>query len=140
VGCKAKEHGAANTKRTKFYLNYVGCKALLIQIAASLQQRFTLTMWDVKYTLYEITDLAIQSFYLNYVGCKVIILRHDYKIWYSSFTLTMWDVKISGSASSTMKWMSFTLTMWDVKLISLAIADGNVSSFYLNYVGCKVVI
>ena len=34
---------------------------------------------------------------------------------------------------------SFTLTMWDVKKIKFK-SVSIISSFYLNYVGCKVII
>ena len=33
---------------------------------------------------------------------------------------------------------SFTLTMWDVKLVTVSIVKFVGISFYLNYVGCKV--
>jgi len=75
-----------------FYLNYVGCKVLCINICSNRILRFTLTMWDVKFiviassaaasacftlTMWDVKAEAIQmftqglKFYLNYVGCKV---------------------------------------------------------------------
>ena len=53
-----------------FYLNYVGCKAELVNGKHTDRQCFTLTMWDVKILFAVIAFAAILC-----------------------FTLTMWDVK-----------------------------------------------
>ena len=55
-----------------FYLNYVGCKAVIAPKAIFAVLGFTLTMWDVKF--------------FTYVAIVSAVFR---------FTLTMWDVKFS---------------------------------------------
>ena len=49
----------------------------------------------------------------------------------------MWDVKVTGASLVLTADGSFTLTMWDVKSTKASPYTMN-SSFYLNYVGCKV--
>jgi len=56
--------------KQRFYLNYVGCKDEWASEIIELLRRFTLTMWDVKYTYEEMIELNPHR-----------------------FTLTMWDVK-----------------------------------------------
>jgi len=54
----------------KFYLNYVGCKAVIALACIFGADSFTLTMWDVKFR--GVRSFAVET---------------------ASFTLTMWDVK-----------------------------------------------
>ena len=119
---------------------------------------FTLTMWDVKENLCKIC-FELGSFYLNYVGCKVLRTASCVPVIFS-FTLTMWDVKFLVILQAIGQVFGFTLTMWDVKSlrfmkrscvapISFTLTMWDVKenlckicfelgSFYLNYVGCKV--
>ena len=97
---------------------------------------FTLTMWDVKDERIFIIFSGFK-FYLNYVGCKdksLIVFNKSF----SCFTLTMWDVKFELLITYIYLHYRFTLTMWDVKLFFSRIRGSIASSFYLNYVGCKV--
>ena len=61
----------------QFYLNYVGCKEVLL--------------WA--------NSENVKWFYLNYVGCKGNTWDVNF-VRCSSFTLTMWDVKIVSFFSS----------------------------------------
>jgi len=48
VGCKDWKYKIMFYKRNMFYLNYVGCKGHYTCNYCKKQNRFTLTMWDVK--------------------------------------------------------------------------------------------
>ena len=79
------------------------------------------------------------TFYLNYVGCKVFLLLHLEKEDHR-FTLTMWDVKFWCINKRWYGIYSFTLTMWDVKTLTKQNQGVKGAEFYLNYVGCKVLL
>ena len=73
MGCKDLYTNSLPIQPTPFYLNYVGCKELKVTpISGPDEDRFTLTMWDVK-------DIPANVIYVVDTG----------------FTLTMWDVKYS---------------------------------------------
>jgi len=71
VGCKAILGNVTSCLPISFYMNYVGCKVSLGQIWISINNCFIWTMWDVKDDVWLFLSDIAKGFYMNYVGCKV---------------------------------------------------------------------